>query len=280
MIAHPFLKWVGGKRQLLSQLLPFFPDKFHDYYEPFVGGGAVFFALTEGERISRIAYLSDFNTELITTYTVVRDLPERLIEELEYRKTLYIEAPEKSFYELRARTPTLDLHIAGRMISLNKTAFNGLYRVNKKGLFNAPWGKYTNPAICDPENIRACSVALKKTNIRSGDFEFAVENACRGDVVYFDPPYVPVNKTSNFTAYQADGFGMAEQERLARVFRDLVERGAYVLLSNSDTPEVRELYREYTIHTLTAKRSVNSDASKRGAVNEVLVVGGNKEGAM
>jgi DNA adenine methylase len=244
---RPFLKWVGGKRQLLPELLSCVKKagEFGRYHEPFVGGGALFFELSRLEKIKRQAYLSDNNRNLIDTY----------------------------YYEVRAHVPDSLLERAARIIYLNKTCFNGLFRENSKGLFNVPLGKYKNPLICDEVNLRAVATALKKTKIEARPFESVLNRAKPGDLVYFDPPYHPVSKTSSFTAYAKGGFGEDAQQELANVFRELDRAGVHVLLSNSMTDFVKELYHEYRtgIVEVFARRMVNSRADRRGKVAEVLV---------
>ncbi|MCB9746193.1 MAG: DNA adenine methylase [Alphaproteobacteria bacterium] len=260
---RPFLKWVGGKRQLLDELDALLPASYNRYYEPFIGGGALFFA----ER-PRMALLSDANGELIDTYRAVRDCPEEVIAELEqhvYDKDYY--------YEMRAwdasRAPLWQR--AARMIFLNRTGFNGLYRVNRAGQFNVPFGRYSNPTICDAENLRACSLALRGVELAHQGFEAALSLAEPGDFVYFDPPYVPLTPTSSFTSYVPGGFGLAEQEQLAEVFATLAARGVSVMLSNSDTELVRELYRGFHLEEVRARRSVNAQGGGRGKVGELVV---------
>jgi DNA adenine methylase len=273
MQAHPFIKWVGGKTQLLSELLKHFPEKIGTYYEPFIGGGAVFFTLASTRRFER-ACINDWNEELVNLYRTVRDSPADLMAVLLVIEEEYKETPETVYYKWRAEDPkTLKpLVAAARFIFLNKAGFNGLYRVNKKGGFNVPWGKREKVTTFDPENILACSKALLMNgSITQGDFESAVTEAKAGDLVYFDPPYVPVNLTSNFTSYTSDGFGFPEQERLAKLFKTLVARGVKVVLSNSDTQVVRDLYAGCIIHSVQARRAVNSKGSSRGPVGEVIV---------
>lgn len=267
--AKPFLKWVGSKRYLLPEILPRLPKKIGTYYEPFLGGGAVFFALATEKRFKR-AVISDANRELMSTYKIVRDKPAELTKRL--KKHVY---EEKRYYEVRAQDPWKlgDVERAARMIYLNRTGFNGLYRVNKKGEFNVPFGRYTNPTICDEENLLAVSEVLQDVEIKSEDFGYATFDAKRDDVVYFDCPYVPLSATSNFTAYAKDGFGPKEQERLRNCAARLDSIGVHVLLSNSDTPLVRELYKGFKIERVEAPRRVNSKAEKRGNVSELLISG-------
>lgn len=277
MIAHPFIKFVGGKTALLPEILPRLPAKINTYHEPFFGGGAVFFALAAEGRFKR-AVIGDANKELMRTYeTLGRHLDGAggVVDILEYHTGVH---NEEHYYEVRAQKPReLDLaRRAARFIYLNRTCFNGLYRVNKKGEFNVPLGSYTNPKICDEANLRACAAILKKTAIASLDFEQMILSAKRGDAVYFDPPYIPVSTTANFTTYTAGGFSLADQTRLRDVAKDLVKRGVHVLLSNADTPLMRKLYRGFKIESVQAPRRVNSKASKRGNVGELLISGKSK----
>lgn len=262
---RPFLKWVGGKGQLLSQLWPHLPERFERYHEPFLGGGALFFAL----RPKR-AFLSDVNRELIDCYTSVRDHVDDVIAAL--REHRY---EQEHYYQIRAQNPIFlsNAERAARTIFLNRTGFNGLYRVNRSGQFNVPFGRYTNPLICDENNLRACSQALQEVELCVQDFTLASERMLSGDLVYFDPPYVPVSVTANFTGYSADGFNSNDQTRLARLFGRLIERGIHGLLSNADVPTLRELYSSFPATTLQASRAVNCNITKRGKVNEVLVLG-------
>ncbi len=276
--AHPFVKWVGGKTQLIPYLREILPSKIQTYYEPFIGGGAVFYALGDEGRFKR-AVLNDWNADLVNTYRVVRDFPEELMAFLTSLETMYKESP-KAIYamwrnpESSDLTPLEPVQLAGRFIFLNKAGFNGLYRVNLKGKFNVPWGQKLEVRTHDPENIRACSALLDRVaSIRQGDFLDACSDAQPGDCVYFDPPYVPLNATSDFTSYTANRFGMVDQQRLAELFTQLAERGVTVLLSNSDTPVVRALYAGWELHEVKMKRNVNSNGAGRGAVGELIVVG-------
>lgn len=271
-IAAPLLKFVGGKRQLLPEIRKHVPPKFGCYFEPFVGGGAVFFDLHAAGRIDakHRAWLGDSNLELITTYSAIET---RLEETIGVLRNYEKRHSEKLFYEMRARPmlPPDKAAVGARMIYLNRTCFNGLYRVNKKGLFNVPFGKYANPTICDEANLRACSRAFKVAALSAVDFEEVATDAKRGDFVYLDPPYVPVNPTSNFTSYTKGGFGLADQERLVAVAAKLKKRGVHVLLSNADLPLVRKLYKGFEMRRVEARRNVNSNGSKRGAVGELLI---------
>lgn len=279
-VAKPFVKWAGGKRQLVSKILTKISSPINTYYEPFVGGGALFFALAN-RKLFTDAVLNDVNKELILTYSVIRE-PTQLSTLIELLAT-YPNTKE-FFLEVRAKQPSKELlsdpdlyysqegvEIAARFIYLNKTGFNGLYRVNKSGGFNVPFGKAANPTICDALNLRAVSKVLAKERVRCVDFDLATAEAQAGDLVYFDPPYIPRTETSNFTAYTAEGFGLSEHRRLAATFSRLAREGVRVLLSNSDMPVIRELYSDFQVDTVDAKRSINSDGTKRGLVTELLV---------
>ena len=262
-IPRPFLKWVGGKTQLLQYLTEMIPESTGIYHEPFVGGGALFFELAPNRAV-----LSDLNQELIDCYRAVRDSVEEVIEIL---KTHRYE--KEHFYQVRAVDPwQLSLtERAARMIYLNRTGFNGLYRVNSKGEFNVPFGRYTNPTICDEPNLRACSRRLQGVELLCEPFEAVLTRAKSGDLVYFDPPYIPVSNTSNFTAYEKSGFGMDSQEHLAEIFDELAERGVFAMLSNADVPWMRSRYEEHYLRPIKAARNVNSKADKRGPVSELIV---------
>lgn len=266
----PFLKWVGGKRQLLEDILPRLPDRIRTYYEPFIGGGAVFFALASQDRFDR-AVIADKNTALVETYRVVRDDVEGLIDAL----AEHVEHATDSdyFYAVRASEPETAVERAARLIFLNKTCFNGLYRVNRSGRFNVPFGRYKNPRVLNATLLRTCSALLRGVEILESDFEDVARRAGRGDAIYFDPPYVPVSSTSSFTAYAKHPFGPDAHDRLALAYASCVRRGAVALLSNSDCEETRSLYADFEVETVRATRAVNSVASKRGAIDEVLVVG-------
>ena len=264
---RPILKWVGGKTQLLEQMQPLMPKTFHRYFEPFVGGAAVFFDL-RARRPEMAAFLSDVNAELVSCYTAVRDDVESVIRAL--RDHVY---ESEHYYTVRALEPggLPSAKRAARTIYLNKTGYNGLYRVNRSGQFNVPFGRFTRPQFCDPENLRACARALRGVSIEHGDYSSVLKSAKKGDFVYFDPPYVPLSPTSDFTAYIPGGFGEGEQRKLAKVFAKLAARGVQVMLSNSDTPLVRELYDAFDLRVVYASRSVNSNAARRGKLAEVVV---------
>jgi len=269
----PFVKWVGGKRQLLKQFrdLGLYPPEDFDpitntYFEPFVGGGAVFFDL-----LPETAYLSDLNNELVVTYNVIKNDVENLIKSLKKHKL-----DKEYFLKIRAQNPEKlsDLNTASRFIYLNRTCFNGMYRVNSKGGFNVPFGKYTNPLICDKNNLRKASKALKNVEIKKQDYKEVLKRARKGDFVYFDPPYYPVSKTASFTSYTCEGFFDKEQIELRDAFVVLHKRGCFVMLSNSDTLFINKIYSEpkgLHITKVQAGRAINSDASKRGKITEVLI---------
>jgi DNA adenine methylase len=260
---RPFLKWAGGKRQLLPELRKHYPAKLGAYHEPFVGGGAVFFDL----RPQR-AVLSDSNQELIDCYTAVRDRVEDVIRALKDHTH-----DKEHFYEVRDWEPDLlDLPgRAARMIFLNKTGFNGLYRVNSTGRFNVPYGRTENRNYCDEPTLRACAAALAGVEILCGPFDSVLDRAAANDFVYFDPPYVPVSPTAYFTAYQKRGFGMDDQERLAACFEALARRRVKVMLSNSDMEWIHDRYKAFHVRVVKARRAMNSDTSRRGPVGEVIV---------
>lgn len=262
--AGPFLKWAGGKRQLLPHLLEQAPDAFGTYHEPFVGGGALFFALGP-ER----AVLSDLNERLIRTYAAVRDDVEAVIERLAGYPH------EREFFD-RLRAAEIDsgsdVDVAAWLIYLNKTAYNGLYRVNRMGRFNAPFGRYENPNICDAEALRACSAALAGSQLHHEDFAAVLGRAAAGDFVYFDPPYAPLSLTANFTNYTHHGFSAHDQVRLRDVARELKARGVRVMLSNSNAEHVRALYADgFTTVEVAATRLINSRADRRGHVTELIL---------
>jgi DNA adenine methylase len=263
--ARPFIKWAGGKRQLLPALVARIPDTYGTYFEPFLGGGALFFSQRPGRAV-----LADVNTRLVRTYRGVRDHVDDIIGFLN-------EYPHDSnfYYEFRQRDidSASDAEVAAWFIYLNKTGYNGLYRVNRGNGFNVPFGRYANPTICDESTLRACSAALATVGqLLVSDFEAAVADAQRGDFVYFDPPYVPLSVTSSFASYTSDGFGLEEQIRLRDVARRLKKRGVRVLLSNSSAPFVRNLYADdFDIEEVLATRMVNSKASARGAIVELVI---------
>jgi DNA adenine methylase len=260
---RPFLKWAGGKSQLIQQYIPHFPKEYQTYYEPFLGGGAIFFHL-----LPRRAMLTDINPALLNVYECVRDRVEALIEMLQEHERSHC---FEHYYQTRSNHAGSNLERAARLIYLNKTCFNGLYRENAKGEFNVPMGKYKNPAVGQIELLRSVSKTLQTVTIGIQPFDEVVNQATPHDFVYFDPPYHPISTTSNFTSYSRYSFNAPEQERLRDVFVKLANRGVKVMLSNSDCPFVRELYKDFKIYTISASRAINSNAQKRGKITEVLV---------
>ena len=261
---RPFLKWAGGKTRLISQYKDYFPQHYQTYYEPFLGGGAVFFHLQPSHAV-----LTDINADLVITYRCVRDNLEELITLLQAHQQRH---NSEYYYDVRNYHIGTDLTKAARFIYLNKTCFNGLYRVNSQGKFNVPVGKYKNPGICQEEVLRVASLALQKVEIKQANFEEVLNYATgTNDFVYFDPPYYPLNKTSNFTAYSNFCFDENQQIKLRDIFIELADKGVKVMLSNSDCPLIRDLYSDFNVHTISAARSINSNAQKRGKITEVLV---------
>lgn len=275
-MAKPILKWVGGKTQLLEPIRSLLPQKIRNYYEPFIGGASVFLNLASCGVIEGDSYLNDLNPELINLYTIIRDCPEGLKEELD--KLVSKGLTQEAYYEIRAACPTGSAEKAARTLYLNKCGFNGLFRMNRKGQFNTPWGKRERVTFFDPANLLSCSQLLQKSVLTTGDFSLLAGGAGPGDVVYVDPPYVPLSATSSFQSYTSDGFGLENQKRLAKWCRELVSRGVHVLASNSDTPTVRELYSDFKIHVAPARRNINSKGTGRGPVNELLMVGCQSQG--
>ncbi len=264
--ARPFVKWAGGKRQLLDELTKSLPY-FENYHEPFLGGGALFFKLEAKGKIKK-AYLNDSNPELINAYSVIKTDVFGLMAELS--SPAYANNPA-AYYKIRASNPKSRIGKAARFIYLNKTAFNGLYRVNSKGGFNVPFGKYSNPKILDSENLLRVHRALQKDELYCGDFTNSLKRTNRGDLVYFDPPYVPVSRTSNFTGYTKDSFSEKDQERLMRVVKALDSRGCFVLLSNSYSDLAFDLYSEFEPEVVYANRAINCKGDKRGKVRELII---------
>lgn len=269
--ASPCLKFAGGKRQLAPQILKRLPAKIQTYIEPFIGGGAIFFALANERRFDR-AVIGDINGDLVNMYLQLRDDLPSVVRHL---RTHLAKNNEDYFYiqqrgyALNARGPAP----AARFIYLLRTCFNGLYRVNKSGQFNTPYGHYKSPRILDVAGLKGVSLALQGVTIIEGDFAPLLARARSGDVVYSDPPYLPASKTANFAAYSAAGFGIEDTERLARLSRAAAVRGAHVLLSNADTSETRRIFGAVSgqIETVSARRNINSNGAKRGAVDELLV---------
>lgn len=268
-LVAPVLKWVGGKRQLLPEIKKYIPQ-FSTYYEPFVGGGAVLFYLQPKKVV-----INDINWELINVYQVIRDNVEELIEDLNKHKN-----EEEYFYKIRELDrekekyeSLTNVEKASRILFLNKTCYNGLFRVNKAGEFNTPYGNYKNPNIVNEPTLRAVSNYFNKANItfKCCDYEQSLKNIRKGAFVYFDPPYDPVSNSANFTGYDKGGFDREEQKRLKSICDKLNKRGIKFLLSNSATDYILDLYSDYTIEIIKAKRAINSNPNKRGAVDEVLV---------
>lgn len=263
-IPKPFVKWVGGKRRILKALHKLLPSDISEYYEPFLGGGALFFS--KQNEIEN-AHLSDVNIDLLLTYQVIKKDSAKLIELLEIHKENH---NDEYYYKIRNQHELSDpIEIAGRFIYLNKTCFNGLYRVNSKGEFNVPVGKYKNPAILDEDNIEACRKALKKATIKLQSFNEIKPN--KGAFVYFDPPYVPTSETAYFTQYSKDGFTEKDQIALRDFADELTKKGVNVMLSNSNMPFVQELYKGYNKHIVDVSRSVNCKPNKRNSVEELVI---------
>lgn len=264
-VARPVLKWAGGKTQLLPRILPRLPRHIDTYYEPFVGGGAVFFALAAAGRFRR-AVLSDQNPDLVAVYQALQSDVDGLIRTLRRMRH-----SEEDYYRIRARIPRSMIARAARVIYLNKTGYNGLYRVNRSGRFNVPFGRYENPTICDEENLRAASQVLSGVRLEVADFESVCRGARRGDAVYLDPPYLPLSQTASFAQYARSPFGVDEHERLARVFSDLARRGVRAVLSNSHTEESRRIFRGFAGELVPVTRPINCKAEARGAIREILL---------
>ncbi|HEX7604071.1 MAG TPA: DNA adenine methylase [Polyangiaceae bacterium] len=275
MEVRPIVKWAGGKSRLLPELRKHLPAEIRTYAEPFAGGAALFFALAQddlsGLRDSKRfkqAILADRNEDLIACYRAVRDTVEDLIGALgEYRYD------KDLFYEVRDRDSSVmnDVERGARFIFLNRTCFNGLWRVNSRGKFNVPFGSYKNPKIADPEGLRAASKAFQKVTLSHADFSEVTAELRAGDFVYFDPPYVPASDTADFTAYAVEGFGATEQARLVDELERLRTLGVFAMLSNADTPRTRALYKDFHFESVEAPRSINADGAKRGNATELIV---------
>lgn len=268
---QPFTKWTGGKRQLLPVTRELMPKTYNRYFEPFVGGGALFFDLAPKDAV-----INDFNAELINCYQQIKDNPQELIEILKVHQ----EYNSKEYYlDLRSadRDERIDMmsevQRAARILYMLRVNFNGLYRVNSKNQFNVPYGRYKNPKIVDEELISAISVYLNNNQleIKVGDFEKAIVDVRTGDFVYFDPPYIPLSETSAFTSYTHEGFSFADQVRLRDAFKRLSDTGAYVMLSNSSSALVEELYKDFNIHYVEATRTNGAKSSSRGKISEIIV---------
>lgn len=264
MKAKPFIKWVGGKRQLLRELRARIPSQFGTYHEPFVGGGALFFDLQPSRAI-----LSDTNERLVRTYRAIRDDVERVISTLEtmpHDRDLYMQLRDACVDEWK------DYQVASWFIRMNRSGYNGLYRVSSSGKYNVPFCNQNAPKNADPDDLRACSKALQGVDVRHEHFASTLSRVEPGDLVYFDPPYVPLSASSRFTSYTSDGFDLAEQVKLRDVARELKRRGAFVLLSNSSAPLVSDLYgKDFAIEQIEAGRAINCDGKKRGKIAESIM---------
>lgn len=268
---RPFTKWVGGKRQLIFELDSLLPKSFNTYYEPFIGGGAFFFHL-----LPKKAVINDLNSDLILSYLAIRDDLQNLLIELKNHDKnnskeyfLYLRN-----YDRNGKLDSLsNTQKAARIMYMLRVCFNGMYRVNSKNQFNVPYGKYKNPKIVDEELLNNISEYLKTSDVHimNTDFEIALKNCERGDLVYLDPPYVPVSKTSSFTSYTNLGFNDEEQLRLKNTFDYLTKKGVYCILSNSYSSLILDLYKDYKIHKVKANRNINSVGSKRGPITEIII---------
>jgi len=272
--AKPFLKWVGGKKKIIPQIKQYIPESYCRYFEPFIGGGALFFDLEP-----KIAYINDINKVLISAYKNIKNHPHEIINKLEDLQKIFYEKYNEErktyFYEIRDAFNNIEYNSllkTSYIIFLNKTCYNGMYRENLKGKFNVPFGRYKNPKILDEKNILTVSKLLQNVTITDYSFEKAVEDVKSGDFIYFDPPYHPLSITSNFTSYSNGGFTKEDQIKLRDVFKDLDEKGCFVMLSNSDTIFIREIYEEFTQKTVLAARSINCKAAGRGKINELLIM--------
>ncbi len=268
----PFIKWAGGKGQIAGELIARAPRRFNGYIEPFIGGGALFFALSAQLNdflCTRKIVLNDKNEELMNAYRIIKADVFELVESL--KKHI---ATKEYYYKVRAQDPLKlsEVERASRFIFLNRTCYNGLWRVNRKGEFNVPFGRYKNPNFLNEANLLNVSKVLQNTTLINEDFEDAVDLAGPGDFVYFDPPYCPLSKTAYFTSYVGDGFQYEDQARLAEVFRKLSQKGVWGMASNSDTDCVRELYREFRLESIKAKRVINSKGNRRGPVLELIIM--------
>jgi len=278
----PFVKWAGGKRNLAAQIILRMPPGRLTYHEPFVGGGAVFFELYKRKRVDH-AFLADQNQDVVNALVVIKKDVRALISALEQHALLHQKHGAEHYYKVRDAfdDKASDVERAARFIYLNRTCFNGLYRVNKSGRFNVPVGDYKNPTICDAENLRAAHEALQHATVAMGDFEPMMDAAKPGHVCYADPPYLPVKRASkkdgiaatSFTAYDKTPFGVAEHQRLADAFTRAANRGVHVILSNSDVALIRDMYKLHRVEEVRAPRAVNSDGAGRGEVTELLITG-------
>jgi DNA adenine methylase len=269
----PFVKWAGGKRQLMPELEKNFPTKFGTYVEPFLGGGAVMFDLLTKESNLK-CNVSDLNSDLVLAYVTIRDRLEKLIESLENHSKNYHKDSTGYYYEVRNQEPKNQIEKVSRLLFLNKTCFNGLYRVNSKGKFNVPLGRYTNPNIVNKENLQIVSKTLQSAKIKIScrDFGSIVKDAKKGDFVYFDPPYQPISDTANFTSYTHRDFTEDDLERLADLANQLNSKGCKVMLSNSNSKTVKKLFSSgWAIKEIKANRSINSNSQKRTGHKEIII---------
>ena len=270
----PFVKWAGGKRQLLPIIEQNLPEKFDTYFEPFLGGGALLFHLLSTKE--NVTYsVSDLNSDLVLAYTTIRDRIDNLIQSLKNHEKNYHKNSKEYYYNIRDSTPRSEIEKTSRLLFLNRTCFNGLYRVNSSGKFNVPLGRYTNPNIVNEENLRSVSSILQsnKVSIKCRDFESVLNDAKKGDLVYFDPPYQPVSDTANFTSYTNRDFTFDDLSRLSELCHKLDEKGCKVLLSNSDSKVVSKMFSQKTwkISKINANRSINSNSKKRTGHFELLI---------
>lgn len=289
MSARPFIKWVGGKTQLLPEIRQRYPENITRYCEPFVGGGAVLFDVLQKFHPNEVL-INDINPELINLYENIRNNCEPLIQLLEHFQTEYLETPEADrqnlYLEKRAtynhfieeRNPEHNLEKAALFIYLNKTCFNGLYRVNRNGLFNVPFNRAKNPLICDSENLRECSQLLQNVQMHVGDYSYCRDFIDENTFVYLDPPYRPLTESSSFTSYNENGFSDVQQIELGNFITEMAHRGALIVASNSDPHNANEqdeffdnLYADFNIERVQAARMVNSNARRRGPINELLI---------
>lgn len=270
----PFVKWAGGKRQLIPQIEKHIPKKFSSYFEPFLGGGALLFHLfSENKNLK--GSVSDLNSDLVLSYVTIRDNLDGLLKSLQKHSDNYFSDSKSYYYSVRESNPKSQFEKVSRLLFLNRTCFNGLYRVNGKGKFNVPLGRYSNPNIVQEENLRSVNQFLNQNKIiiKCQDFSSTVEKAKKGDFVYFDPPYQPISKTANFTSYTNRNFGLNDLKRLAKVSNQLAKKGVNVLLSNSSSKQVRDLFsaKYWEIIKIEANRAINSDSNKRTGHSELLI---------
>ena len=272
-VPKPFVKWAGGKRQLIPVLNKEFPQKFGTYFEPFLGGGAVLFHLLS-QNPNQKCSVSDLNSDLVLTYITIRDRVEELISSLKKHSKKYSYDKNSYYYQIREKEPKEQIEKSSRLIFLNRTCFNGLYRVNSKGKFNVPLGRYSNPNIVNEENLMAVSRILQsqKITITCRDFSSILGDAKKDDFIYFDPPYQPVSQTANFTSYTNRDFNFEDLKRLADLCNDLDSKGCKVILSNSNTSEVKEMFdRNWKIKKIQVNRAINSDSKKRTGHSELVI---------